>query len=319
MPEIWREELQHVAEAYGLRTEALEDWFALLEPDSRETTPVAIRLSNYLDELAGVLAQAADGSDVAQGISLRTVADLVSLAQLFDAPGLQAWAENVGGKNGHLRLSREAAELFSAIATALRDSNDTSSLRERDGEWATLPLAAIPEAKAAPEAKAEPEPPPVEVSEPPPAEVDEPASTEPPTLAYEFPESTTAAVEAADVPVPPEITAHRVLVMAAPSIGREFLIRQLIEAQLSVDAADNPFEAETALARRRYDIVIVDPGSGEAGDVTRLTGLPDLAERIVFLVDGSDLSLHRALESIGPVINKPPSSEEIEALLNRYL
>jgi CheY-like chemotaxis protein len=313
MSEIWRQELQQVAEAYGLRAEALEDWFALREPDSGETTPVAIRLSHYLDELAGVLAQAADGSGVAQKISLRTMADLVPIAQLFNAPGLQAWAASVGGKNGHLRLSREAATLFSGIATALRDSNDTSSLRERDGEWATLPLAAIPEAKAVPE------PPPAEVSEPPPVEVHEPSSTESPTPAYEIPESTTAAAGAAAVPVPRESTARRVLVVAALSIGREFLIRQLKGAQLFVDAADNPFEAETALARRRYDMVFVDPGSGEADEVTRLTGLPDLAKRIVFLVEGSDLSLHRGLESVGPVINKPPSDEEIEALLNRYL
>jgi hypothetical protein len=314
MSDIWREELEQIAGAHGLPAEALEDWFALREPEAEGSggSTLAARLSNYLDDLAVIVAEAAAGSSTALNVARQTAADLIPLALLFGAPGLGEWAEGVDRKNGHLRLSREAAALLTAVAAALRKADDLHPLRERDGEWGNLPLAVIPEAETQPTAAS------LESRESPVAEGPQATATESEPTAYQMPASEVAP-ETEHVPAhsTPAAPSRRVLVMGPPCIGREFLIRQLKEAQLCVEAADNPFEAETALARQHYDIVFVDPGV--SGDIRRLAGRPELAKRMVLLREGSGVLQPPGLESIGQAVSMPPSMEELEALLNRYL
>jgi hypothetical protein len=294
MSEIWREEIERVAGAYGFETDALESSLLRREEAAEsEKTSVADGLSSYFVEFGGLLALAANGSQAARIAVQQSAEDLAAIAALFGAPGLERWARETAGENGPRRFTSNAADLFVALAGAVRDAADVEVLRERDREWAELPTA--PAAPAP-----EPEP----VVEP---ERDlEPEEKAPPEPAAPAPEAA------------PVSSTYTALVIDAPSIGREFLVRLLIQAELSVETADNGFEAERALARRSYDVVFVDLGPGSALSAGRLADRPDLAERMVFLCEPSRSAAYREFSSLGPVIDKPPSKEEVDGLLNRY-
>jgi hypothetical protein len=290
MSDLWRQQIEQVAEAYGLPIESLEEWLVLQRTGATDANggTVTDRLGRFLGDFADILDRAAGGSIEERRIAHLGAGDLGAVAALFDMPGLEAWAREAAGEKGASRLTPQAAELLSGLATELDSTGDVDLVRRRDGEWAELPLA--------------------------------PTESLPGSSGQELPRSPPP--EPGNVPpgsaASPGIPRFTALVVEAPSIGRQFLTRLLNHQGFSADVADNGYQAERALAGRAYDFVFVDLQLAQAGGTEWLTRRPEFAERTVFLNDSSASSAFRGLSPTALVVDNPPSEQEIEGILKSY-
>jgi hypothetical protein len=87
MSDLWRQQIEQVAEAYGLPIESLEEWLVLQRTGATDANggTVTDRLGRFLGDFADILDRAAGGSIEERRIAHLGAGDLGAVAALSPA------------------------------------------------------------------------------------------------------------------------------------------------------------------------------------------------------------------------------------------